>query len=171
MLRVYDGAGWGEDRDGAGDAVVVEDVFRDEAAEGVKGGGEGDGQVGVDAAGGLEVGAGEVDDRGVVRDADRATDANRLVAEAVVVERVGILVGALGDLGDGAAEDALGVVLGEGGVVRGALVAVAADDVEQACGADAVGGDLGGEVAFALVRGADVGEDEGRGFRGQFCRA
>ena len=60
MTGVDDGSLGGDDGDGAGDAVVVEDVFCDEAAEGVEGGRERDGEVGVDAAGGLGVGAGEV---------------------------------------------------------------------------------------------------------------
>ena len=73
-------------------------------------------------------------------------------------------------MGDGAAEDALGVVLREGGVAGGAAVAVAADEVEEAGFAGAVGGDLGGEVAFALVGGADVGEDEGEDVGGRCGR-
>jgi hypothetical protein len=46
------------------------------------------GEVGVDAAGGLRIGAGEVDLGGVAGDADFDPDADGRVGEAVVVEVV-----------------------------------------------------------------------------------
>ena len=94
-------------------------------------------------------------------DADGDADVDGGVGEAVVVQGVGEGVGAVGYVGYCAAEDALGVVLGEGGVAGGAAVAVAADEVEEAGFAGAVRGYLGGEVAFALAGSADVGEDAG----------
>ena len=51
-----------------------------------------------------------------------------------------------------------------------ARVAEAADEFEHACGADAAGAELSGEVAFALLRGAHVGEDHGEELRIHFAR-
>src|ERR1700722_14899855 len=106
MLRVDDGAGGRDDGDGAANAVVVENVVFDEAAEAVERGRHGDGEVGVDAAGSLRVGAGEVDGGVVAGDGDGAADVDGSGGEAVVVEGVGEFVATVRDGGDGAAEHA-----------------------------------------------------------------
>ena len=159
--RVHQAALGGDDGDGSQDALVGGRGLADDAAEDVEGGGERDGKGRVDAAASLGGGLGEVEGHGVAADGDGDGDGDRLVGEAVVVHDVAEGVVAVGQGADGGAGEALGVVE-EGGLV---LVddgpAVAVDHLLEAALAGAAGGDLGGEVAAALVGRAGVAAEEG----------
>ena len=169
MLRVDHGACGRDDRDGPRDAGVVEDVFRDQAAKSVERRRKRDGEVGIDAAGSLVVRAGEINDSGVACNGDGAANVDRLIGKAVVVERVGEAVGAVGDLGDSLAQDALSVVLRQPGVMCDLLVAVALDQLQETRFRNTIGSYLRSQIAFAFVRRADIGEDEGQDFGYDFA--
>ena len=159
--RVNEAGGGSDDGHGAQAALVGGGVIADHAAHHIEAGGDGYGAGGVDAAGALGGSAGEVDGEAVAGDGDGDADGDGFAGLAVVVHIVGDGIDAVGDAGDGAAGEAFGVV--EEGVHMGVGVgdAVAVGDFGEAAVADADGGDLGGEVALAVVGGAGVAADEG----------
>src|ERR1700685_124395 len=96
----------------------------------------------------------------IAGDGDCAADGDRSVGESIVVECVGKLVPSVWNGGNCAAQNTLRVVLCSGSVASKCLVAVTRHHMQQALLADAVCGDLCGEVAFALVGRADIRQDE-----------
>ena len=109
-------------------------------------------------------GVGEIDGETVAVHGYGDGDGHGLFGLAVVVHVVGDAVGAVGDLGDAAAGETLGVVEQRVHVLVGFGEAVALGDFGEANVADTDGGDLGGEVALAVVGGAGVAADEGDEF-------
>ena len=108
----------------------------------------------------LRGGAGEVEGRLVAPDLDPHLHAERLSVDAVVVEPVLAVPGAVGERADRRPHlrFRLRVKRVEARVKR--LHAVPLDELGQTSGRDVVGRELGEDVALALVRPAQVREDE-----------
>jgi hypothetical protein len=134
-------------------------VLVEQAGEAVVDGRAGDGVRAVDAAGDLVGTVAQVDDGAVTFDLDGGADGDHGVSCAVVVHVVFEGVLAVGDGGDGFGHEGLGVVEEGLAVMLDAGAAVAVDHALEGNCADVVGGELGVEVAEALVGGADGGED------------
>ena len=134
--------------------------FVEQAGEAVIDGRARDGVGAVDAAGDLVGAVAEVDVDAVACDADRGADRDGAAAGAVVVHDVFEAVFAVGDRGDRAGHEGLRSSRAARGRSRSTSVgAVAGDHAAERDGADVVGGELGFEVAEALVGGAHGGED------------
>ena len=119
----------------------------------------------VDGALHLRVGAGEVDQHAVARLGDAHADPERgvlavgVVGDAVAVAEVLEVALAVGQIGQRGAHQPLGIVHHLGHVGDQAIGAVALGQRLQPLGGAQGGGELGAEVALALVRRAHVGED------------
>ncbi len=149
-----------DDCDGPHEAGGEGNVFVEQAAEDIADGGHGDGVVGVDGSGWLRVRCAEVDDRGIAADGDGGGDADGALGDAVAIEAVGKVPGSIGESAEARAHHALRVIAQVGQVPFDAGDAVAGDGFHQAGAAALDRHELGEQVAFALDRGSNVGEDE-----------
>ncbi|MBS1253341.1 MAG: hypothetical protein MAG451_02390 [Anaerolineales bacterium] len=141
-------------------AAIGRNIQTDERPEYVVGGRESNGVDGVDAALALGRRAGEVDGGFVAGDGNGDGDLGRLGVDAVVVHLIAEGVGAVGQVGDEAPRHAFGVAEEAGHVMLDVVLPVLADEFLHALGAFAVGRHLGAQVAGALFRRADVGEEQ-----------
>ena len=97
--------------DGAHQARGVGNVFGDQAAEDVHGGGDRDGVVGVDGAGNLGIRAGEIDGGGAAFQSYGNGNLHRARRDAVVIEIILNSIAARRQAADGGAHHALAVIL------------------------------------------------------------
>lgn len=134
--------------------------FQGQAAQAVDHGGMDDGRHGVEVAAHGRGGTGKIDQHGLAADLDGDLDGHGGGGLAVVVQGVaeGVLPGR--DAGDGGASEPLRVVNQLVGVAEDGGQAVALHDAGQPPGTGVVGGELGGQVAVALGRGAYVAQNE-----------
>ena len=114
----------------------------------------------VDVARALRPAAREVERERIAALRDRDRDGNRLGRDAVVVHGIGVAVHAVGQRGDRGADLALAI----GQRLRARRLhgghAVAVDQLAEPSLTEPVGGDLRPEVAPALVRQGEVGEEQ-----------
>ncbi len=161
--RVEQGAGRDAHGQRGEDALIHRQVTQQSqgnAAQAVDDGRFDDGRHGVEVAGHSRGGAGEIDRQRVAGHGDGGANGHRGIALAIVVQRVGEAIDAVGDAGDGGAGQRLGV--GDEGLSLAQRLgqAVAADDLPQTCRAGGVGGQLRRQVAVALPGRAHVAQDE-----------
>ncbi len=130
-----------------------------EAAENVEDGGVGDCCDGVDAACALRIAACEIYFGGRSLDFDCGGNADWIVGDAVVIQEIFAAVCARRNCAQSGAHHFGGIFEEMARVFVYFSEAVFGDDFGKAAFADAAGGDLRGEIAFAFVGRADVVEN------------